>query len=403
MLETKLKANAMYSSPLALPSDLPRVLGTYGNHTDGPLVICIGGIHGNEPAGVVAAQRVLRWLHTHQPSFRGELIALTGNRAALLQSCRYLARDLNRMWSQERITAFRQGSGQTSIDPEDEEQRELLIAIDEVLARRRGPVIFLDLHTTSAAGIPFTVIADTLLNRQLARSLPAPVILGLEEHLDATTLNYMNDCGYIAVGFEGGQNEASTSVEHHELALWTTLITAGCLRRADVPHVHGLYEKLSQQTKTVPPILEIRYRHAVRPEDQFVMEPGFENFQKIARGQLLARDRHGEIRAKESGYILMPLYQSQGTDGFFLVQAVKPVWLTVSAWMRQWQLERVLPWLPGIHRHPERAETFVVNPAITRWFVIQFFHLLGFRRQREEEGKLVVSRRPHDVASFEEW
>lgn len=393
----------MEAKTLALPPDLPRVLGTYGGQSTGPLVICIGGIHGNEPAGVVAAHRVLDWLTAHQPSFRGELLALAGNRAALLRNARYLAHDLNRVWSLERIAAFRAGTWQEPTAPEDEEQRELLTAIDEALTRRRGPVIFLDLHTTSAVGIPFTVIADTLLNRQLARSLPAPVILGLEEHLDATTLNYMNDCGYIAVGFEGGQNEAPTSVDHHELALWTTLITAGCIRRADVPHVRALHENLSQQTKLVPPILEIRYRHAVQPEDQFVMEPGFENFQKIEQGQLLARDRRGEIRATESGYILMPLYQSQGTDGFFLVRAVRPMWLTMSAWMRQRKLEKFLPWLPGIHLHPERAETFIVNPTIARWFVMKFFHLLGFRRQREEEGQLVVSRRPHDVASFEEW
>lgn len=68
-------------------------------------------------------------------------------------------------------------------------KRELLEEIDAALARRRGPVIFLDLHTTSAAGTPFTIIADTLLNRRLALSLPAPVILGLEEHLEGTTLN----------------------------------------------------------------------------------------------------------------------------------------------------------------------------------------------------------------------
>ena len=394
----------MEAKALALPSDLPRELGTYGGSTDGPLVICLGGIHGNEPAGVVAAQRVLDWLHTRQPSFRGELIALTGNRSALLRQCRYLSHDLNRAWSQERVSAFREGTWQEPAGPEDEEQRELLTAIDDALARRRGPVIFLDLHTTSAAGIPFTVIADTLLNRQLARSLPAPVILGLEEHLDATTLNYMNDCGYVAVGFEGGQNEAPTSVDHHELAVWMTLITAACLRRSEVPQqVSTLHENLAQKTRVVPPILEIRYRHAVRPEDQFVMESGFENFQKVARGQLLARDRRGEIRATESGYILMPLYQSQGTDGFFLAREVQPIWLTLSAWMRRWRLETLLPLLPGIRRHPNRPETFIVNPRIARWFVIEFFHLLGFRRQREEEGQLVLSRRPHDVASFEEW
>jgi hypothetical protein len=85
-----------------------------------------------------------------------------------------------------------------------------------------------------------------------------------------------------------------------------------------------------------------------------------------------------------------------------LVREVKPFWLNVAAGMRQLRLERVLPWLPGIRRHPERPETLIVDPKIARWFVVELFHLLGFRRQRSEGGKLIVSRRPHDVFSFEE-
>jgi succinylglutamate desuccinylase len=50
----------MEANPLPLPQDVPRVLGTYGGTTAGPLVICLGGIHGNEPAGVLAAQRVVQ-------------------------------------------------------------------------------------------------------------------------------------------------------------------------------------------------------------------------------------------------------------------------------------------------------------------------------------------------------
>jgi hypothetical protein len=118
---------------------------------------------------------------------------------------------------------------------------------------------------------------------------------------------------------------------------------------------------------------------------------------------LLARDRHGDIRAPEAGLMLMPLYQSQGTDGFFLVREVRPFWLDVATYLQRLRLEKVLPWLPGIRRHPMLPETLLVNPRIARWFVIELFHLLGFRRQRPEGEHLVVSRRAHDVFSFEEW
>jgi succinylglutamate desuccinylase len=393
----------MDSAPLSVTPSLPRVLGTYERQTAGPLLICIGGMHGNEPAGVIAAQRVLQTLHTQQPPFRGEFVALAGNRSALSHRCRYLAEDFNRIWFPERLAALHQIRSEESLGPEEAEQRELFLALETALARRRGPVIFLDLHTTSADGIPFTVISDTLLNRQLALNLPAPVILGLEEQLDGTTLNYMNDCGYLAVGFEGGQNEAPSSVAHHETAIWTLLVAAGCLQRSDAAPLDTLRDALAQRTRTAPRIVEVRYRHEIRAGDNFVMEPGYINFQAVQCGQLLARDRHGDIRAQENGYLLMPLYQSQGTDGFFLVRAISPLWLRVSAWLRRLRVDRLLPWLPGIRRHPNRPDTLTVNPAIARWLVVEIFHLLGFRRQRTEEGKLIVSRRPHDVFSLTEW
>jgi succinylglutamate desuccinylase len=385
------------------PTDIPRELGSYGGTTPGPLVICIGGMHGNEPAGVFAARRVLQTLQSTHPVFRGEFIALSGNRAALAQRRRYIAQDFNRLWTAERLSSLHRSSAPAPQNPEEQEQQELFAAIEAALARRCGPVIFLDLHTTSADGVAFTVISDTILNRRLALSIPAPVILGLEERLDGTTLNYINDLGYIALGFEGGQHEAPASIEHHEAVIWTILQTAGCLHAEDAPQADALREQLARDTKNAPRIVEIRHRHAIQEDDQFVMEPGFSNFQPVTRGQLLAHNRHGDIRAGETGFILMPLYQSQGADGFFLVRAVKPFWLQVAFWLRRLRLERALPWLPGIRRHPTLPDTLLANPRIARWFVIELFHLLGFRKQRVEGELLVVSRRPHDAFSFEEW
>jgi succinylglutamate desuccinylase len=360
-------------------------------------------MHGNEPAGIFAAQRVLQSLSTTQPSFRGQFIAFSGNRTALAQCRRYSRQDFNRMWTKERIAALRVSDTEVSGDPEEQEQGELLAAVETALAQRQGPAVFLDLHTTSAEGVPFTVIGDTILNRRLAMSLPAPVILGLEEHLDGTILNYINDLGHIAIGFEGGQNEAPSSVHHHEVAIWTTLQTVGCLREKDITPVLALRQQLAERTKTAPRIVEIRYRHEIQEGDNFVMEPGFSNFHGVKRGQLLAHDRHGEIRAREDGFVLMPLYQSQGADGFFLAREVRPFWLQAATWCRRLRLETILPWLPGIQRHPTLSDALLVNPRIARWFVVELFHLLGFRKQHPEGDRLVVSRRPHDVFSFEEW
>ena len=68
---------------------------------------------------------------------------------------------------------------------------------------------------------------------------------------------------------------------------------------------------------------ELLYVHPIAADDDFVMHPGFKNFQPIAKGELLASDKNGEIKAKQDGRILMPLYQKQGEDGFFLIQTVE--------------------------------------------------------------------------------
>jgi succinylglutamate desuccinylase len=68
--------------------------------------------------------------------------------------------------------------------------------------------------------------------------------------------------------------------------------------------------------------MRVEERHGIRPEDQFRMEPGFSNIEPIEAGQLLARDRSGEIRAREKGILFMPLYQGLGDDGFFTGRAL---------------------------------------------------------------------------------
>ncbi len=379
--------------PPAQSLSFPRLLGSYGGDTPGPLVIGIGGMHGNEPAGVFALQQILHSLHTRRPSFRGELLALTGNRAALARGCRYIDEDFNRLWVAERLQDAA-GEPCAETTSEEQEQRELLAVVETALTQRQGPAVFLDLHTTSAEGQPFVVIGDSLSNRRFAFGLQAPVILGLEEQLEGTLLNYLSEQGHVVIGFEGGQHASPSAVENHIAAVWSVLTTAGCLQSQDAP------EKMPPE-QPVCPVLEIRYHHLLQAGDDFVMEPGFTNFQPVRRGQLLARDRHGQIRAQESGQILMPLYQGQGADGFFLVKTVRWFWLRLAVWLRHLRLERLLPLLPGVRRHPDQAATLVVEPRIARWFVMEIFHLLGFRKKRHHAGKLLVSRRWHEPGAFE--
>jgi hypothetical protein len=147
-------------------------------------------------------------------------------------------------------------------------------------------------------------------------------------------------------------------------------------------------------------IVEVRWREAVAPEiDGFAMNPGFENFQPVRRGQVLARNNKGEIRAPENGLILMPLYQKLGEDGFFIGREVAALWLWLSGVLRRLNIGQLMPLLPGVRRHPTDAMSLVVNTRVARFFPLQIFHLLGFRKRRWRDDHLIVSRRRHDTRS----
>ena len=77
------------------------------------------------------------------------------------------------------------------------------------------------------------------------------------------------------------------------------------------------------------------------------MEPGFRNFDPVRRAQILATDRDGEITAPESGLIMMPLYQKQGNDGFFIVRPVARFWLWLSALLRNLSIRGPGPFTSG--------------------------------------------------------
>jgi len=100
------------------------------------------------------------------------------------------------------------------------------------------------------------------------------------------------------------------------------LAAAGIVEERHLPTVAEDRQVLAGARGDLPRVLHVHHRHAIAPEDRFRMEPGFANIQRVAANELLARDRAGEIRAPGEGFILLPLYQAMGDDGFFLGREV---------------------------------------------------------------------------------
>ncbi|WP_420386750.1 succinylglutamate desuccinylase/aspartoacylase family protein [Roseivirga sp.] len=374
-----------------------RVLGEYSTGKPGPTLICFCSIHGNEPSGMLAFRNVLGILRKEKIAIKGRVVGLAGNMAALRKHQRFIDVDMNRIWSSDRMKDIQNGTAEV-VTSEDQEQMELLTELKSIVKQATGELFFIDLHTTSSESQPYISINDTLRNRRVALKYPLPIVLGLEEYLEGTILSYINELGHIALGFEAGQHDAPASVTNHEAIIWLSLLNSGCLNfNASKELIERKYGVLSKTIIDGKKVFELRHRHWVEPEDKFKMEPGYVNFQPIDKNELLAIDKGGQIRSGEKGRIFMPLYQSQGNDGFFIVRAVKWFWLKVSAMLRITRFHRLLHLLPGVGKYNRMNHSLIVNTKWARWYVIDFFHLMGFRRKQVMGKRIVFIKRAYDV------
>jgi succinylglutamate desuccinylase len=312
-------------------SVLERIIGRYGGHSEGPLVIAFGALHGNEPAGVQALQELFRMLDqepTTNPGFlfKGKIVGMIGHLQAYSQQLRYLQADLNRAWEPSSVREILE-SPATALRDEAREVAELFVQVQaEISAFPSTKIVFLDLHTTSAEGGIFSIPTDETHSLELARDLYAPVILGLQEGIRGTLLKFAAGGHFLppghqakisAVAFESGQHQNPQSVERAISAAVSCLRSVGCVRPHDVESRHD--QLLRWSAKDLPPVVQLRYVHHIKPEDQFKMRPGYSNFQAIHLGEHLADDVRGPVHSPLNGLILMPLYQPKGADGFFIV------------------------------------------------------------------------------------
>lgn len=305
-----------------------RIIDRYEGTEPGPLLICIGGMHGNEPAGILAIKEVFRLLDIEvacNPEFiyRGSFIGIRGNLRAIDSEQRFIDRDLNRMLLKEeltRITALPE-SAWTS---EDRECLDLIRTIEEEKRKHKPSAsLIIDLHTTTADGGIFTIAADDQMSSTLAKGLHAPVILGFTENLKGTTLSYFNRPlkDDFCIVFEGGQHDDPESVFRTAAAIVNCMRTIGSVDSRHVDHRHdGMLIKISEG---LPKVTKLIYHYKIADGEQFVMNPGFKNFQPLRKGDIIAKNENGPVAAPMDGLILMPKYQDQGDDGFFIVEAVE--------------------------------------------------------------------------------
>jgi succinylglutamate desuccinylase len=304
-----------------------RLIGRYTGTPGGPLMICIAGIHGNEPAGVHALDLIFKMLEVEpitNPTFEffGRMIGLRGNINGLERNVRFVDNDLNRIWTPEHIETVK-NRPRKKLKNEDLDLRDILDAIEEEIHNYQpDEIVVIDLHTTSCEGGIFSLVRDDPDSIEMGIELHAPVVRGMLNGLTGTTLHYFHEANFdipiTSITFESGQHDEPLSINRAIAGIINCMRTIGCVREEDVENRHD--SLLIEHGNGLPKVTHLVHCHDIVPEDKFVMKPGFKNFDSVIKGMHIADDIDGPIYAEFDGLLLMPLYQDQGDEGYFIIE-----------------------------------------------------------------------------------
>jgi succinylglutamate desuccinylase len=255
--------------------------------------------------------------------FRGKMVGIRGNLHAIQKEVRFIKKDLNRALKPDDVERVLK-SDPSTLDAEDYEMFHLVNAVSKEIEETPNERVFiLDLHTTTATGGIFTLTADDTRSIEVGVAMHAPVIIGFEQMLKGTTMGYFkpkhfNGRKITSVVFEGGQHVDPLSVNRCIAATINCMRTIGCVRPEDVENRHD--HLLIEYSEGLPKVARLIERYGVQEDSHFVMAPGFRNFDWVEKGQIMAHLDGEPVYSPQDGMIIMPKYQEQGDDGFFLVE-----------------------------------------------------------------------------------
>ena len=304
-----------------------RILAEYKGTHRGPLLIVLGGVHGNESAGVKAIQFVGKMLEVEpitNPdfSYKGKFVGVLGNKKAFAAGQRYLYRDLNRSFTSENINFVRMMPYHL-LEDEMQEIKELLETVHSLIYQYDPElVVVLDLHTTSGGGGIFAISSEEKESLSIAGELGVPVVTGMLNGIKGTSLNYFTEKNTgvktVCIAFESGQHDDPLSVNRAIAFVINCMKIIGSVQDNHVENIHN--KILLDYSSALPKFSSMVSKYSIKTREGFKMIPGFSSFQPIKKGQLLAYDGDEAVLAPCDGRILMPLYQSKGEDGFFIIK-----------------------------------------------------------------------------------
>jgi predicted deacylase len=267
---------------------------------NGPRIVVLGAIHGDEHCGTKAIVRVMRRIRTEEIKLLCGSVRFVPvcNPVAFAQNVRYVHENLNRVFCK-------------TATPQTNEAR---LANELCRILERGVDMLLDLHSTSASG-PASVFVDypTAKSEALAGALGVeyvlldwPAVYANDPHGHASqgTMEYAHGVGALGITVECGQHVDPASVDTAERVILRALAHAKLI---DFPG-----ECVSTQRRVRMRTLE--WKHA----DGDVFTRMWQHLDLVPKGSLIATRANGdEIRAAADFVMLLPAHRARVNEEWF--------------------------------------------------------------------------------------
>jgi succinylglutamate desuccinylase len=256
-------------------------------------------MHGNEPCGANAVERIARAFENEElEPARGSVFLIHANLEATSQGRRHTmdGDDLNRLWS----FAFVETRRQEAWGYEHHRALELRQVLGDL-------DVFLDLHSAGTATPAFGVSNGEAPIDEIAKHLGISFLVQSWYGLaDKVIVGFLKLAGVPALSVEcGSHDDRDVSENAHRIAM-------SFLRATDA--IDDGHESKATEVRTVHVVETI-----TKPSNEFRFAAPWTGFQRLEAGTVVGRDRLTEIRVSRPCYAVLPNEQVEvGDDVIYL-------------------------------------------------------------------------------------
>ncbi len=237
----------------------------------GKTLAIFAGVHGNEKAGVLALEKILKNIKI----LKGKVYFVFANIQAIEKNTRYIEKNLNRCFLEGNI-------GDTY---EDKRARELMPILDEC-------DVLLDLHASpTKKTTPFVICERNSLD--IVKNLDFEIIsFGWNDIEPGATDGYMLKQGKIGICLEcGSWHESENNINLAEQSVYQFLQYFGVIQER---------EKFSRRQQK---FLQVQ-KAVLKETNNFNFFRSFYDFERLKENELIATDGEKEYRAKKNECII---------------------------------------------------------------------------------------------------